>query len=524
VLKVFQAKPGPTSDPGVRAELANIAENTARALRNDPAFQARFGDILPHAEVAGVGATLQTHLRVGVPLTSLGPEQHAVARGEAAAAIEMAKARLGGVPTSANLENFLFDASTGRITGWFDHLSHQDLPKHLNLARQNAFEGAPEDVPAAARHPEGSLVRADGDPRVFLIRGGRRWHVPDLATFAKMGFRAEDVQVTAPHALDPVPIAIDLPVLHGPRLPAAPRDAASLARLKEWSSTTERMLESGVPVGRTQNAQQSANTTQILTLRAGNGRLFRGVWKPESGENATIEAYPPGSPFAGSSPYPLGALFKNEVRAAKLASALGLGHLFPPTVERTVDGVRGSLQLFLEGATSAAADPAGRTLDRAATEQLRVFDYLIGNADRSPNNVMLREHGGTLLPIGIDNGLTFPHGTTAGLRPRPFPTAWLAGHVGPLLDETRAFIAAIEPATVAKVLMGSGADPRQAAHALRRLERLKRDPSFLAIHKPGPAGATEMLARVADAAESRNPGLPDDVLEGINRTLAAASR
>ena len=105
VLKIFQAKPGLASDPAVREELANIEVNTARALGEDAAFQARFGDIIPRADVAGVGATIQDHVDTGVPLAKLGASQRQLAESEAQAAIALAKERLGGVPTSANVEN-----------------------------------------------------------------------------------------------------------------------------------------------------------------------------------------------------------------------------------------------------------------------------------------------------------------------------------------------------------------------------------------------------------------------------------
>lgn len=309
--------------------------------------------------------------------------------------------------------------------------------------------------------------------------------------------------------------------LHAPRLPGV-GPTISPGRALRWHATVEAMLGSASIVDAQQNSHASANSTQIVTLRAANGRLFRGVWKPASGEKATIEAYAPGSPFAGASPYPLKGLFKNEVRAAKLAAALGLSFLVPPTVERVVDGQRGSLQLFVEGAVGAAS--AGGALDRVSAEKLRAFDYLVGNADRTAPNVMIRVQAGRKLPIAIDNGLSFPHGTTLGLRERPFPTALLDSHVGPLSKETHAFIAAIAPALVARLLLHNGAEPRQVAHVLRRLRHLQRDPSFLELRQPGLPAAEEMLRRVAEAADSRTQGLSTDEIEAVNEVIADAQR
>jgi len=434
--------------------------NTARALGEDAAFQARFGDIIPRADVAGVGATIQDHVDTGVPLAKLGASQRQLAESEAQAAIALAKERLGGVPTSANVENFLFDQKSGRIVAWFDHLSHSDLPTHLAIARKNGYATTPSLTPGA-------------------------------------------------------PL-----VLHAPGLPGIGK-SISADRAQRWHTTVEEMLATATLVQRQTNSHVSANATQIVTLRAANGRQFRGVWKPASGENATIEPYGAGSPFAGSCPYPLKSLYKNEVRAAKLAAALGLTFLVPPTVERMIDGQRGSLQLFVEGATGAASSGA---LDRGSIEKLRVFDYVIGNADRTAPNVMLREQGGRAIPIGIDNGLTFPNGTTLGLRERPFPAALLDGHTGPLLAETHTFIGSISPIVVARVLLASGAEARQVAHVLRRLAHLKRDSSFLEIKQPGPHGAAEMLRRTVEAADSRTQGLAPAELEAVNQIITDAQR
>jgi hypothetical protein len=302
-----------------------------------------------------------------------------------------------------------------------------------------------------------------------------------------------------------------------PRMPGVGSRHAS-----RWTSAVESALRTATVVHDEPNPVGSANKTRIVTLQGQNGRRFRAVWKPAGGEDATIEPYPAGSPFAGASPYPLKSLFQNEVRTAKLAALLGLTFLVPPTVERTIDGEKGSLQLYVEHATLAHTHPSEAELDRAATEKLRVFDFVIGNADRMASNLLIRRVGGRLLPVAIDNALTFPHGTTRGLRERPFPTDWLTGHDGPFLEETQAFIRAIDRVAVARLLLLSGAGDRQVAHVLRRIERLRRDARFLEIDRPGSEGVAEMLTRVTEAAESRTQGLSQDDLDEINQVIAAA--
>ena len=306
-----------------------------------------------------------------------------------------------------------------------------------------------------------------------------------------------------------------------PQLPHPNRGVGDL-RAASWRRAVEHLLSTGTKVDDQKNAVASANATRVVTLRMPNGRTLRAIWKPVSGETATIENYPRGSPFAGDAPYPLKTLFQNEIRSAALAGAIGLHFLVPPTVERTIDGQRGSLQLFAEGATSAVTRSLGETLDRASAEKLRVFDYLVGNADRMAGNILVRSLKGKRVPVGIDGALSFPRGTTLGLDVRPFPTEWIEGHTGPLLASTMGFIRSVDPHTVARILVEHGAEDRQIAHTLLRLARLKRDSSFLPVKAEGRAGMDEMLRSVRAAAESREQGLPTEQLEAIKKLIARA--
>jgi hypothetical protein len=134
------------------------------------------------------------------------------------------------------------------------------------------------------------------------------------------------------------------------------------------------------------------------------------------------------------------------------------------------------------------ADNAGDDwqVNRPEGEQLRVFDYLIGNGDRHVKNLMMtRDETGTVHPVAIDHGLAFPLGVMFrwNLPERAFGDA-----TGPLLPETRKFIASIDPKEVAGVLARNGVEPFAAAFTLRRLERLKADPSFLQLEQNGQVG------------------------------------
>jgi hypothetical protein len=95
------------------------------------------------------------------------------------------------------------------------------------------------------------------------------------------------------------------------------------------------------------------------------------------------------------------ALFRDfygfEVAAYRLDRMLGLG-LVPPTVLRVVGGERGSVQLWIEGASTAAMaldQGLNRPPRGAYREQLRmrVFDSLIYNFDRHYNNFLYDPEG-----------------------------------------------------------------------------------------------------------------------------------
>jgi hypothetical protein len=86
--------------------------------------------------------------------------------------------------------------------------------------------------------------------------------------------------------------------------------------------------------------------------------------------------------------------WRNEIIAYELSKMLGLGRV-PPTVERSVDGVEGSVQLWIEDAMmevdrrERGIDPPNRLRFQRQVDDMNVFDNLIGNFDRNQGNILL---------------------------------------------------------------------------------------------------------------------------------------
>jgi len=257
----------------------------------------------------------------------------------------------------------------------------------------------------------------------------------------------------------------------------------------------EDLLVRGDVVERVANQKAGVNASLVLRLTHGN-QAGRAIFKPVDGQRPTL--------LDLLSHLERGSFAAREAAASELAIALGVPYV-PRTVVREVGGRRGSLQLWVEDAQRAKDIAApGRELDRGAAEMLRVFDYLIGNSDRSGKNLMVKERGGRFVPVAIDNGNSFPRAPIPRFR---WPHAWVAGQTGPLLPETRAFIDRIDPAEVLAVLERSGIERDAAIHVLRRLTRLKRDPGFLEVPR-GRAAGLRMVLRITMAGRSGSQRLP----------------
>jgi hypothetical protein len=103
--------------------------------------------------------------------------------------------------------------------------------------------------------------------------------------------------------------------------------------------------------------------------------------------------------------------YRAEVLAYELDVLLGF-NLVPPTIERTIDGKLGSLQLFEEGIsgvllrynTDNVMDYDARVLVQHNLKKQSLFDYLIRNGDRHRANYLFTVNGKV---ISIDNGSSF---------------------------------------------------------------------------------------------------------------------
>lgn len=94
-----------------------------------------------------------------------------------------------------------------------------------------------------------------------------------------------------------------------------------------------------------------------------------------------------------------------EVAAYHMDKLLGVGHV-PPTVERSLGGRKGCLQLWVEGTTLAKFEGTPPDLDawHLQVSSMWLFDDLIANIDRHMNNAIVTQDYGLAF---IDNSKTF---------------------------------------------------------------------------------------------------------------------
>ena len=177
------------------------------------------------------------------------------------------------------------------------------------------------------------------------------------------------------------------------------------------------------------------STRPRLVVMEESGHRRRGIWK------AVDEA---GSGKGAADRY------QHEVAAYRLDRRLGLG-LVPVTVVRELDGLNGSLQLWVEGAVdqeAAAAYEMQLPETEATAAKLvlgRVFDVLIANEDREDSDVLRLVNGeraylidhsdafAAVPEVAGGEGLSIPADFAQALRSLDRKT--LAADLGALLDE-----------------------------------------------------------------------------------------
>jgi hypothetical protein len=128
-------------------------------------------------------------------------------------------------------------------------------------------------------------------------------------------------------------------------------------------------------------------TNEVLLATFESGRM--GVFKPDEKN----EAWDDGSAEA-------------EVAAYKASNLLGF-HCVPPTLMRTIDGRRGSLQLLLESefdsCDTAQFQACILDTDPDSLATLQIFDFVFGQWDRRLSNILFLTRGGKTYVSGIDN-------------------------------------------------------------------------------------------------------------------------
>ena len=151
-------------------------------------------------------------------------------------------------------------------------------------------------------------------------------------------------------------------LLHGPLRALMDRDVRPIEEvLKNGRITEKRSQWNDTGLG--------VSDPLLITLEDGT----KGVWK--SSQRAFVN-------------------YRAEVLAYELSELLDL-NLVPPTVQRDIDGTKGSLQLFVEGTlwfNTPNKSHKRRKRQRFFRRQ-GFFDYLIGNRDRNEGNVLSSPKG-----------------------------------------------------------------------------------------------------------------------------------
>ncbi len=174
-----------------------------------------------------------------------------------------------------------------------------------------------------------------------------------------------------------------LPVLS---LAAAGQDLAGEA--------AEKYLRTAAVVGVEKDAQSGRTLPWLVTLEKDGRRMkavFKYVHRPR--------------------PHPLAHSYRYELAAYELSKILGLV-IVPPTVERTIEGLRGALQVYAEGCISEhdlerskRTPPDPRDL-RERLDTIRLFEALSGDACGNKDDTLI--HTDTWRVCRVDFAEAFP--------------------------------------------------------------------------------------------------------------------
>ncbi|MBS1982787.1 MAG: hypothetical protein JST16_01330 [Bdellovibrionales bacterium] len=167
-------------------------------------------------------------------------------------------------------------------------------------------------------------------------------------------------------------------------------DAGRVDDARKLLAGVEQQLQTGQVVGPLLSIDNE-NLTETYVVALDNG--LHGVFKPdpEYWRKKCIN-----NCFASNS--------QHEIAAYRMDNLLGT-FVVPPTVPRTIQGMKGSLQYFVKGAADPELNP--KTTNESA---MRLLDYIIFNRDRHLGNWLNFEGRA----VGIDHGLTFEATGTTG--------------------------------------------------------------------------------------------------------------
>lgn len=195
-------------------------------------------------------------------------------------------------------------------------------------------------------------------------------------------------------------------------------------------------------------APQATNIVHKAKFKDGKN----GVYKPISGEfNAMRRSIPDGG------------MACREVAASRVDEDLRFG-LVPPTGFWDGPHGPGSLQVLIEGARSHQALWRYSVTER---ERMAVFDYIIGNTDRSWFNYITGPDGRL---IAIDHGCAFPENSTDHAIRSSFVAEFYRKQ---LSDDVRQLLGAVDLGRMRQRLRASGLSERAVDGALDRLAELR---------------------------------------------------
>jgi hypothetical protein len=185
---------------------------------------------------------------------------------------------------------------------------------------------------------------------------------------------------------------------------AARRDLGSLVGQGRWQEAAWRARESGDPATAAKIEKRLARYLETAPFvkekefaKSGSsevyfvdlGRGVRGVFKPSPKFWRARRIMPFHDDFSA----------ERELAGHAFDRAVN-GHMVPVTVKRKIDGMEGSLQVWVN--FDAGATPAAASKFRAE-DRLAVMDYMMGTFDRSPANRPSLNGA----PVAIDQGLAF---------------------------------------------------------------------------------------------------------------------